>query len=211
VSEFVDFLERLLSGQSIVFAGRPHPTRRDQREAEALLEEKYADYALRVAGPPIPFQAHIALQAAALVWRACWVSVSLQDLPRYQNRLALERTPQSPADHLSADLLLRYLPQLYRRAGANIHANPLAERLSQLLRQWPLSGVLANITEPPLTDLEFGGHQGLILLYAERLVHTPRPQWLPRGAAFEYVEWVFQERGKPMPGLPSAEDDEEGL
>ena len=49
-------------GASIAFIG----VSRDQRAAEPVLEEKYAEYALDIAGPPIPFEAHIALQAGAL-------------------------------------------------------------------------------------------------------------------------------------------------
>jgi hypothetical protein len=209
MSELTDFLEHLLSGRSVVFERRPHLSRRDQREAEPLLEDAYAAYALEVAGPPIAFQAHIALQAAALVCRACWLVVSTQDLPRYQDRLGFDRPPRSPSDHLSADLLLRFLPEVLRRARANVHANPLGERLCQVLRQWPLSGVLADIAEPPLTALDFGGHPGLMILYAERLVETAKPRWLPAGTALEYVEWIFQERGKPVPVASADGDDEE--
>jgi hypothetical protein len=209
VSEFADFLERLLSGQSLVFAGRPLARRRDQGEALAVLQEAYARYALEVAGPPIPFQARIALHAAVLVWRACWLVECQQEIPRYHKHIVLERGPQSPSDHLSADLVLRFLPEVYRRAKGNVHANPLAEKLSQLLRQWPLSGVRAKLPEASVTDLEFGGHPGLLLLYAERLAQAPQLHWLPRGAGLEYVEWTFQERGVPIPVPMSTADDEE--
>ncbi len=151
----------------------------------------------------------MALQAAVLVWRACWLVVCQQEIPQYSKYIVLERGPRSPSDHLSVDLTLRFLPEVYRRASANVHANPLAQRLSDLLRRWPLTGVRAKLPEGPLTDLDFGGHPGLLLLYAERLALAPQATWLPQGAGLEYVEWIFQERGVPIPAAVSKADDED--
>jgi hypothetical protein len=72
----------------------------------------------------------------------------------------------------------------------------LTTRLAHLLREWPLSGVLADLDEGPLTPSEFAGHPGLLLLYAERLAGSENPAWLPDKAARAYVELVWQELGK---------------
>jgi hypothetical protein len=65
-----------------------------------------------------------------------------------------------------------------------------------VLRRWPLSGVLADIEQGPLTALDFSGHAGLLLLYAERLARHERPTWFPTGAAKEYLELVWTELGE---------------
>jgi hypothetical protein len=153
-------------------------------------------YRLSVAGPPIDFDDKTALAASELVQQACWFLVS-RDQPAEQlaKRLTLPGPPRSPAQHLSADLVLRFLPQVQRRAHALDPADPLALLLATVLRQWPLTGVLADVDEGPLTGLDFG-HPGLLLLYAERLARKEKPAWVPDGPGLEYVELVWRELGK---------------
>jgi len=208
VSDFTDFLEELLHGGRIVFERPPSHSGRDRAKAKALLEDVYADYVLEIAGPAIEFDPARALQAAELTWLACWLLVSQDEDDRSFKLLEMGRLPRSPAEHLSADLLLRFLPQVHRRAKGKTNANQLAETLARILRQWPLSGALAQIEEPPLTDLDFGGHPGLMLLYAERLATAEKAGWTPGGQALEYVEWVFQERGKTLSVPAYVADDE---
>jgi len=104
--------------------------------------------------------------------------------------------PDAPAAHLSADLVLRFLPQVHRRARALDPADPLVMILERVLRQWPLSGVLADVLEGPVTPPDFGGHAGLLFLYAERLARHEKPAWLPTGPGREYAEVVWAELGK---------------
>jgi hypothetical protein len=78
--------------------------------------------------------------------------------------------------------------------------------LEHTLRQWPLSGVLADIVEPPLTPVEFGGHAGLHFLYAERLAEHERPGWFPAGQGMQYVELVWQHLGKDVSVLSALEE-----
>jgi hypothetical protein len=105
-------------------------------------------------------------------------------------QLKMPGSPQTPAQHLSADLLLRFLAQVHRRARARDPVDPLPALLEKVLRQWPLSGVLADIDEGPMAPLDFGGHAGLMLLYAERLASREKPAWFPTGKLLEYLELV---------------------
>lgn len=83
------------------------------------------------------------------------------------------------AAHLSADVALRFLPAVYRRARLRTSAEPLVAAVEAVLRKWPLSGVLADLDGGPTTPPEFGGPPGLQLLDAERLVGTGRAGWVP--------------------------------
>jgi MoxR-vWA-beta-propeller ternary system domain bpX4 len=96
------------------------------------------------------------------------------------------------SQHLSADLLLRYLPQILRRARGLDPVDPLADIVAETLRRWPLSGVLSDVEERPVGSLDFEGHPGLMLLYAERLAANDRPGWRPPESSrvFEYYELV---------------------
>ena len=106
--------------------------------------------------------------------------------------------PRTPEQHLSGDLVLRLLPALHRRAKALLHGDVLPTQLEDVLRQWPLSGVLADIVEPPTTPIDFGTHPGLNFLYAERLAQHERVGWFPSGPGMQYVELVWQQLGRDV-------------
>jgi hypothetical protein len=206
MSALADFLQRLFAEGRVVFTEPPIPSRRPDGEAVDLLRRAYADYRLEVAGPRIDFDADTALAAADLVRSASWFLVHRGE-PDDEVRqcLAFPGTPATPAQHLSADLVLRYLPQVHRRAGALAPDDVLPALLADVLRRWPLSGILADVAEGPLTPPELGGHPGLMLLYAERLAAHDKPAWLPSGRALEYVDLVFERSGRKRPAHPQPE------
>jgi hypothetical protein len=215
MSPLAEFLQALLrEGRVLLRAHPPEPAGRPA-DALAVLQQAHADSRLAVAGPPLDFHSDTALAAAERVRHACW-SLANHDQPEevLQKALVMPRPPRSPAEHLSADLLLRFVPDIHRRARALDPADRLTELLAVLLRQWPLSGVLSGVEDGPLTPPEFG-HPGLQLLYAERWAANPKAAWLPQGRGFEYVELVWGELGKdpaalPRPELLAAQRKDEG-
>jgi hypothetical protein len=190
-NDFDEFLARLFQEGKIGFPTRPVPLTAVPAGALGLLERAYATYRLDVPGTPLDFDARLACAAAELVRQASWALVfrpeRIEDLER---RLTMPRPPKSAADHLSADLLLRYLPLIHRRARALDPADPLVGLIERVLRQWPLSGVLAGLDEGPTSALDFGGHEGLMLLYAERQARGTSPGWRPAGRPLEFVELI---------------------
>jgi hypothetical protein len=201
MSAFPEFLTQLLDQGRIVFrsakAPRDQPTERDV----AMLAEAFATHALSVAGPPIAFDPATACEAAELVRQSSWALVNREErLGDLKRRIRMSKTPRTPSQHLSADLLLRYVPQILNRARALDPVDPLGELLIEVLRSWPLSGVLSDLEEAPRTALEFGAHPGLLLLYAERLAAHDRPAWRPdpSSPAREYYELIReQQAGAP--------------
>jgi hypothetical protein len=197
---FVEFLLRLLEEGSVALAAPPTLAGADRDAATAVLSAAFARHALDVAGPPLAFDAAAALSAAECVGRACWFLVSHGERPELvSTALALPPPGESPERHLSADVVLRFLPAVHRRARALAPDDVLTRSLEKLLRGWPLSGLLADVAEAPLTPPTFGGHAGLLLLYAERLGGHVRPAWVPDGPARPYIELVFAESGLRVP------------
>jgi hypothetical protein len=196
MAELVDFLRQLLSAGAVAFPGHPDSSSAGQRAAVDFLRKAFGYYRLEVSGPLLDFRADIALQAAEFVRQGCWFLVQ-HDEPdgAVEQRLTMP-LPQTAADHLSADLLFRYLPGVYRRARALDPADVLVKRLEEVLRQWPLSGVLADVPDAPSTAFDFEGHRGLQLLYAERLARNPKVEWQPAGQASEYAELAVHELGR---------------
>ncbi len=198
---FVDWLARVLeAGESVQDEPPVVPPR---REVTAFLEKAYWLHAADVGGPPIAFDSETAHLAAATLADACWRLVTPDpDASLPKNHLGL---PRSPSSHLAADLTLRFLPSVYRRAKPRGDTDAFVVWVVEILRTWPLSGVVAQPPGGP-ASLDFGGHPGLALLYAERLVECPTAAWVPRdGVNREQVERVFHQRGMPVPVLPTEE------
>jgi hypothetical protein len=164
---FVDFVEQLVTQGVAVLRERPRLPASDRDAAIAVLAAAHADALLDLAGPALPFDAATALAAAEAAWAACWFLLSRQEQPDEVVRtLPVVQPKNTPAAHLTADVVLRYLPALHRRSRALASADVLTTWLADTLRAWPLSGVLADLDGPP--TMPVFGHPGLDLLYAER-------------------------------------------
>ncbi len=203
MSERVDFLTELLAEGNARLTARPCFDNGSRAEASRVLAGAFAGYRLTIPGPLLDLDKDSALAAAELVWLASWYLL-VRDAPPAEVEYTLRTACSFPSpktgagkasQHLSVDLTLRYLPQLLQRARTVAPDDVLTTTLIEILRQWPLSGVLADLHEPPLRAIEELEHPGLFLLYAERFAEQPRPEWLPReGPARQWVERILEER-----------------
>ena len=194
---FRRWLERVLVHGESVQTGAPDFDQIRNPDILPLLESAYRRHAANVAGPPLPLQPRVATDAAEVLAEACWAQSSAGEFAPSPLWL---REPASAAEHLSGDLLFRFLPGVLKRAKARDRESPLCASIEALLRKWPLSGVLADLDGEPACPPEFDGHTGLQMLYAERLLPAPRAGWVPRdGSAYEWVERIFHEAGKTIP------------
>jgi len=191
-----EFLHDLLWQGEAHFHERPpvQVSPKEQGEAAALLEQAFAVHRLEVAGPVIAFDRDTAVKAGELVRQAAWLLVD-RSVPETELGKALQALPPpvSPAQHLSGDLVLRFLPAILRRAKVRGPEDVLTIFLTDILRTWPLTGVLSDVEEAPRTGLDFSSHSGLLLLYAERLARNAKRNWMPPPEAFEFVELVWKE------------------
>jgi hypothetical protein len=192
-----EFLHELFREGQIVLRGRPVASESERAAALAVLAAEFTLHRLDIAGEPIAFDPTTALQAADLLRRAAWFLVNRSEPAEAMERaLILPSPPKTASEHLSADLSFRFLPPIYRRARSIAPGDGLSTFLADLLRAWPLSGVLSDLAEGPAEVGDLGGHPGLWLLYAERLAADEKPAWMVKGAARGHVELVFQGLGK---------------
>jgi hypothetical protein len=196
------FLRGVLEAGRLVLR-EPLPPTADP-DAHAALADAYRLHALSVAGPPVAFDGATALAAGRVLYNAGWCLLNGNE-PVDVTRLQMPGDPRTPSHHLSADLVFRYLPAVHRRARALRPDDELAAALAKLLRRWPLSGVLADVDDGPLTATDFAGHAGLCLLYAERLARHERAGWFPTGGTIEAVELVWHDLGRDASTLPAAQ------
>jgi len=191
------FLQELLEEGAVRLREPPVASLAEHHEAAKWLAEVYGEYRLDVAGATLDFDSELALAAGEFLWQSCWCLVRRDLEPnRIEKFLQFPQSPKSPAQHLSVDLLFHYLPQVHRRSRALSPEDILTRRLEEVLCRWPFSGVLSDIAAAPLGDLDFSGHSGLQLLYAERFRRHPRPEWQPQGRTSECLELVLQEYGE---------------
>src|SRR5262249_44278876 len=124
------FLRELLEEGAVTLRVPPAPDSAEEHEARNWLAEVFADYRLDVAGPHLQFVPKYAQAAAQFLWQACWCLVR-RDLEAelIEKFLQFPLQPQSPAQHLSVDLLFRYMPQLHRRSRALSNDDILTRRL----------------------------------------------------------------------------------
>lgn len=201
MAAFSEFLRPLLEEGKVVFGPGDAADVRPTDHDVAAMARAFAGFALSVGGPPIAFDARAAREAAALVRRACWALVDAEQSPAELRRaLAMPTGPDSPAEHLSADLTLRYLPQVRARALAIAPNDPLGGILGDILRRWPLSGALSDIEAAPTGPTDFGKHPGLLLLFAERVAAHDRPTWRPDPSSPAYESYRLV--AGPIPAAP---------
>jgi hypothetical protein len=195
MSTFADFLQQAFQGrvrlrERLVLSPSEWPA------VEKLLADVHARRVLDLAGPTPRLEMEWALAGARVLADACWFLLTRDEPPEAVEGALQMPVPASASQHLSADHCLRYLPAVHARAAALCPDDVLTRTLSDILRKCPLSGVLARISAEPTTPLNFEGHPGLQMLYAERLANHPRPLWVPQeGEARQWAERVWAERG----------------
>lgn len=198
MSTLVQFLDRLFSEGRVSFRERPVPTREGREAAVPLLEKAFEEDVLDLSGPPPTFSPIVATAAAEWTQMACWFLVSRDEPVEQLDRLLKPpRRSSRTGDHLSADLTYRYLPLVHRRAKALAADDLLTARLAEVLRDWPLSGVLSDVSEPPRQSVNWSDEPAMAMLYAERLARREKPGWAPPTGtrAWEVLELVLDRLG----------------
>jgi hypothetical protein len=174
-----EFLHILFDEGRIVLKGRPLASDGERASALAVLVAEFERHRLDIAGDPIAFDPVSALKAAETLRASSWFLVNRSEpVETLERSLVLPPPPKTASEHLSADLSFRFLPPIQRRARAIAPEDRLSKFLAELLRNWPLSGVLSDLVEGPTEVGDLGGHPGLWLLYAERLAIDEKPAWM---------------------------------
>jgi hypothetical protein len=178
--DFGIFLDRLFREGTIAFVRAQETAVEPSRSVDEILGSAFETHRLSIAGPQIAFDRDSARRAADFLRHACLGFVLQEEIPTEAfARLGTDNPSGRPEAHLSVDLTYRYLPIVYRRSAAIGRYDVLRRQIELELRKWPFSGVLANLLEPPLGSLEFSGHQGLAIAYAERFIEHQNEAWRP--------------------------------
>ena len=166
------FLRALFDHGRVQVAAPTEPIRRaEEREAEEGLREQ--DATLRLEGPGgLPeLDLAVALWATRTCYGACQLVVYRQlDAKAIAELLPAAVSSGKPASrHWSADITLRFLPDLLRQASIASEQDPLVTHLRSLAFQWPLSSVGIEGIVPQHVD-ELAASHALLQLYVDRIL-----------------------------------------
>jgi len=140
----------------------------------AELEPWFLEYRLQVPGDPLPFHPEAALWGAKWLFRAsCFYT--FREIVEQEVRRSLDGMintmpdSETPAAHLSADLLLQYLPEIHNRCQRLSTDDILTVSLQDLAGRLPLSGV--GVAERTLlTEHPIYRHEGIKQFVVERAI-----------------------------------------
>jgi hypothetical protein len=143
----------------------------DQQRAIGVLREfERYDRANWPDGQP-EFSEQVGLWSANLLYRACHFVVGRDANPESLERALTVKSPEPPAAsaHYSADLSLRFLPDVFKLARAAAADDPLVEMLLNLAKQWPLASV--GMTAVRNVDVScIVRNPCLLQMYVDRLI-----------------------------------------
>lgn len=168
------FLHDLLQTGVAAPASRPAPfAPADLAAAEELLHRYYARDVLELPHAAPPFEPTAANWAAALLYHTVQLTVNRElDATVVATLLPDYPAPATPAATYSADLLLRYLPDLLTLARGLAPGDALVARLQVLARQWPLSFVGHGQPAAPAAEAALLTHPALRQAYVDRLIQA---------------------------------------
>jgi hypothetical protein len=168
------FLEQLFATGELTVPGSGAEFENDSFENEILLFDTAARRGMPGMAPAL--DPGVAAWAATLLAGAVRL-VIVRDLgEEYVSRLFETGCPKprsagQPGIDYSADLFLRYLPQLVDFVKRLAPGDPLVEKLREVAASWPLSSVGMDGLVPA-TIGTFVGHPGLRQLYVDRIMAT---------------------------------------
>lgn len=165
------FIQTLLTEGSVTVQGQLIAfDEADITATKTLLQQYYLEDVLELPGIAPSFVEEAALWAAEYFYKAVQLSV-LRDIKQEQIADLLQNysgvlTPESV---YSADLILRYLPELFHLAKGLSPADALVTTLRALAVLWPLSSVGIEINSPVDDDIILA-NPSLAQVYIDRII-----------------------------------------
>ncbi|MBC9914229.1 hypothetical protein [Chitinophaga varians] len=165
------FITTLVRDGQVTVATVVHPFSQDDlTEARTVLLNYYQHDITDMPGQAPAFDGDTALWAAGFIYRAAQL-IRLRHIDNAGIDQWLPKHPgaNAPEAVYSADLCLRYLPDLLGMAKDLAPADPLVQRITETAAQWPFSSTGMNIfPDIPITAIT--GHPSLLLAYTDRVI-----------------------------------------
>jgi hypothetical protein len=165
------FLTNLLENGAVQISKAQEIPSVDKDETRRLLADFERVFRLSLAGEPPPLDVGLAGAAAQTLYRLCQCLVHREFMPQATLAQAdrLPDAPRTAGDHYSADLTLRFLPDVWRLAKEAAEGDPLVTTIRQLAGVWPLSSIgMPDLPAPAIDGI--AEHPALVALYVDRII-----------------------------------------
>jgi hypothetical protein len=195
------FVNQLIGTGRVHVAARGLPADQDADAPDAMRE---VDVVARLDAPGDPpvLDVPAAVWAAGVLNAACRLLV-YRDLTLGPDTPLAPPCPSGPSASAvwSADLTLRYLPDVLRHARAVAQDDPLVAALLELARAWPLSSVGVPGVPRPLDLTHVWSHPSLRQLYVDRVIERQDNERLNDPATAGAVVAAVGAHGELLRGL----------
>ena len=199
------FLTAIRDGSPVTVPS-PAPAERPEREAVTDIIEMM-DFAARTelafVAPRLVLE--VAIWAAERLYHACQFLVYREaDADQVRAGCAVSCPAAAAPDVCySADLIFRYLPDVFALARGIAREDPLIDELRSLARSWPLSSV--GVSDLGILDVSaFIEHPGLRRLYADRILERNDPSCLGNAAVAAVVREAIGAFPELAPAISTA-------
>ena len=165
----MDFLKSLFESGEVTV---PRSVTDDSESVQRLLIVTERIWRESWPGTAPAFNVNVAHQAADVLLLLCQ-SVVYRELDEGQVAAQLQQVglhpDDSPSTHYSADMLLRFLPQIAERLQRTSSNDPVFALLRDIAKAWPLSAVGIAECVPEILPTAFGD-PSLFRVYVDRII-----------------------------------------
>ena len=200
-----NFISTLLSDGKVSVKGQLTLLEaQDINEAGKILYTYYQDDVLEMPHSAPGFSEEAATWGAEYLYKAVQLIV-LRDVEEemINNDLKPYTGQLTPAVIYSADLMLRYLPQLFELAKGLAPGDLLVQVLKKAARQWPYSSAGIELSET-VDDKMILEHPSLRYKYIDRIIQAKDKQRMKDPVVADYIKEVGGEQFSAL--LPTFEN-----
>jgi len=171
-SPFLDTLFLLRKeGALTIFSDLKILTKKEENEAEDFFESEFEKERLDFLSDKIPFNKEAAIWAAKILYHSAQLYLIRKDTAKdLENLIPQYQDEKNASAILSADLSLRFLPQLFDALQVVDSTDPLVKMLENILHQFHYSGIGLDLNLEKINWEEELKDKTYRKLYLERIV-----------------------------------------
>ncbi|WP_175621567.1 hypothetical protein [Chryseobacterium schmidteae] len=171
-SPFLDTLFLLRKeGALTIFSDLKTLTKKEENEAEDFFESEFEKERLDFSSDKIPFNKEVAIWAAKILYHSAQLYLIRKDTAKDLEKLIPQYQGEKDVSAiLSADLSLRFLPQLLDALQVADSMDPLVKMLENILHQFHYSGIGLDLNLEKINWEEELKDKTYRKLYLERIV-----------------------------------------
>jgi len=169
--ELSEFILSLKEEGRVAIKGKLHPfDAQDFEESKQLLRKYYDEDRIEMPFDPPVYSEKAALWASEYLYTAIQLTV-LRDAGEEMifEHLKPFDGDNDPSEIYSADLMLRYMPELFELAKGLAPADVLVQELRRTALSWPFSSVGIEL-EQAVNDDNIFDHPSLKYVYVDRII-----------------------------------------